>query len=230
MNDLTLLYYSANILPENPAKNVRSYLQDITGGIFPLISVTQKPVNFGHNVCVGEIGRTYYNCYKQILIGLRLVRTKYVAMAEDDTLYSMEHFNYRPPEGMFGYNGNMWYLEYEMFWRKYEGQHGMCGCIVETEKLIEYLEPRYVMFPEPPETERKQRKFQEPGRDDTYFGLPENAKFEIFNTRTPLVTFNYFAGLGGKARTKAHIPIIKPNLEPWGDCDKLHNTFWKGVI
>ena len=229
MNDLTLLYYSANILPDIPAKNVRQHLQDITGGVYPLISVTQKPVNFGENICVGLIGRTYYNCYKQILTGAWKVKTKYIACTEDDTLYSMEHFSYRPPEGFFGYNGNMWYSEYEMIWRKYEGQHGMCGCIVETKKLIEYLEPRFIKFPEPPDSEKGQRHFQEPGRDDNFFGIP-NAQFEIFYTNTPLITFNYFAGLGGKTRTKAHIPIIKTNIEPWGDCDALHNKFWKGVI
>jgi len=226
-DDLTLLYYTANILPERTANNVRNHLLKVTGGKIPIVSVSQEPLDFGFNITVGKIGRTYYNCYKQILTGAMLVKTRYVACVEDDTLYSMEHFNHRPSSGTFAYNGNMWYAEYEKYWRKFEGQSGMCGCIVETKTLIDTLTPRYLKFPDPPDSERAQRHFQEPGRDDRWFGI-ENAETEHFTTRIALLTFNYFAGLGGKAITKAHIPIIKKNMEPWGDCDALHNRFWKG--
>jgi len=226
-DDLTLLYYTANILPEHCANNVRRYLLKITQNKYPIISVSQDPLQFGFNICVGKIGRTYYNCYEQILLGARFVQTKYVACCEDDTLYSMEHFSHRPPKDTFSYNGNMWYSEYDKFWRKYEGQNGMCGCIVETKKLIEYLEPRFIKFPSPPDSEKGQRHFQEPGRNDKWFGIP-NAQTELFTTKTPLLTFNYFAGLGGKAITRDHVPIVKKSMEPWGDCDNLHNRFWKG--
>ena len=49
-NDLTLVYYSANALPENVANNFRRELLNVTKGIFPIISVTQKPVDFGNNI------------------------------------------------------------------------------------------------------------------------------------------------------------------------------------
>ena len=227
MNDLTLLYYTANVLPEQTANNVRKHLLKVTRGKIPLISVSQEPIDFGYNICVGKIGRTYYNCYKQILTGAGKVKTKYIACVEDDTLYSMEHFSHRPSPNAFAYNGNMWYAEYEKFWRKYEGQSGMCGCIAETKKMLEYLTPRFIKYPIQPDNPKKQIWFQEPGRDDKRFGLP-NAQTELFFTHTPLLTFNYFAGLGGKAITRAHVPIIKKNLEPWGDSDALHNRFWKG--
>jgi hypothetical protein len=227
MNDLTLLYYTANVLSERPAENIRKYLLNVTRGEIPIVSVSQEPLKFGINICVGKIGRTYYNCYLQILTGAEEVKTKYVACVEDDTLYSMEHFNHRPFPDTFAFNGNMWYFENDKFWRKYEGQSGMCGCIVETKLLKVYLEPRYKKFPEPPDNDRAQRHFQEPGRDDKWFGI-ENAKTEHFFTKIPLLTFNYFAGLGGKAITREHIPIVRKNIEPYGDCDSLHNRFWKG--
>ena len=36
-NDLTLVYYSANALPENVANNFRRELLNVTKGIFPII-------------------------------------------------------------------------------------------------------------------------------------------------------------------------------------------------
>jgi hypothetical protein len=224
MHDLTLLYYTANTAWHIMTENVRKHLLSIKGGL-PLISVSQKPLDFGKNICVGEIGRSYYNCYKQIYIGAQEVKTKYIALCEDDTLYSMEHFSHRPSRiDTFSFNNNMWYTEETMYWNKFD--HGMCTCIVERDTLVKTLAPRFIMYPyESMVTERMQRYFQEPGRNDKKFGIP-NAKTEIFKTKIPILTFNFFAGLGGKKITKAHVPIVKKDLEPWGDCWTLKKKFW----
>jgi hypothetical protein len=134
MNNISLLYYTANTIEETLAENVRKHLLSIKGDL-PLISVSQKPIKFGKNICVGEIGKSYYNCYKQILTGAYAVKTPYVVCCEDDTLYSKEHFNHRPSnEKVFSYNQNMWYCEETEFWTK--GWTGMLGCIVNIQYLI----------------------------------------------------------------------------------------------
>jgi len=223
MTDLTLLYYTANTAYPTMTENVRKHLLSIKGDL-PLISVSQKPLEFGKNICVGEIGKSYYNCYYQIYLGAQEVKTKYVALCEDDTLYSQEHFSHRPSKGTFSFNNNMWYTEETGYWNKYD--HGMCTCIVERDTLVLTLAPRFIMYPyESMVSERQQRYFQEPGRNDTKFGIP-NAKVELFKTKIPILTFNFFAGLGGKKITKAHVPIIKQDLEPWGNCRVLKKKFW----
>ena len=112
-NDLTLLYYSAHTLPDKLEDSFRSELRSVVKRKYPIISVTQKPVRLGKNICVGDIGRSHYNCYKQIYIGVQNVKTKYVAMVEDDTLYSLEHFSHRPTsDNVFSFNHNMWFLEH----------------------------------------------------------------------------------------------------------------------
>ena len=78
VNDLTLLYYTANTVSDYCAKRVRRHLLEITKAQFPLVSVSQKPLNFGENICVGSIGKSYYNCYKQIFTGAKAVKTKYI--------------------------------------------------------------------------------------------------------------------------------------------------------
>lgn len=225
MNDLTLLYYTSNTMHETAAQNVRKHLER-NFGQYPLVSVSQKPLNFGENICVGPIGQSYYNCYKQILIGAKAIKTKYVAMAEDDTLYNDDHFMHRPDPATFLFNTNMWYTESRKFWIKYKGETGMCCALVERDYLVSTLEPRFVMFPDQTVlTDRQQRWFQEPGRDDMKFGIP-NANVSYFYTQTPILTFNYFAGLGGKKITKAHIPIELDSIEPWGEAKELHDRFW----
>lgn len=100
MNDLTLIYYTSNTNPEYFAGNVRNHLLQVTEGKIPIISVSQKPIDLGKNICAGEIGRSLYNLYRQVYTGALEAKTKYVALCEDDTLYNMEHFRHRPPERM----------------------------------------------------------------------------------------------------------------------------------
>jgi hypothetical protein len=223
MKDLTLLYYTSDVAWPEMTRNVRKHLLEITEGKLPIISVSQKPLDFGNNVCVGLIGQSYYNAYKQMLIGALKVKTKYIACVEDDTLYSMEHFAHRPPKDTFSFNTNMWYTEEDYYFNKYD--HGMCTCIVETETLINTLRPRFIKYPTQPESLRMQRYFQEPGRDDMKFGIP-NAKVELFKTKIPILTFNFFAGLGGKKISREHTPIVEIELEPWGNCLELKKHFW----
>jgi len=226
MNDLTLLYYTSNTAWHTMTENVRKYLLSIKGDL-PLISVSQKPLDFGKNICVGEIGKSYYNCYKQIFIGAQEVETKYVALCEDDTLYSTEHFSHRPShKDIFAFNSNMWFTEETGYWNKGDLGSGMCCCICSTDTLIRTLAPRFIKFPYGDDlTIRQQIHFQEPGRNDRYFGI-ENAKTEKFHTKIPILTFNFFAGLGGKKITKAHVPVVKQELEPWGNARKLKKGFW----
>jgi len=219
-NQLTLLYYTASTIEEQLGDNVRKHLLEVNKGQYPIISVSQKPLNFGQNIHVGEIGKSYYNCYKQILTGATQVKTKYVAMCEDDTLYSEEHFAHRPSsDAVFSYNTNMWYTEETEYWNK--GWHGMCTCIVATDYLVKTLQKRYDKFPDIKKVVGKQtlRYFSEPGKKD---GVAR----EFWNSKTPILTFNYFHALGGKAKSVAHPPKSTQILEPWGDCWELKKKFW----
>lgn len=219
MTDITLLYYTASTIEETLGENVRKHLLSVKGNL-PLVSISQKPLNFGKNYFIGEIGRSYYNCYKQILTGAYAVKTKYIACCEDDTLYSMEHFSHRPSnEQVFSYNKNMWYCEETEFWTK--GWTGMLSCIVGTQYLIDTLKSRFDKYSEEihHHSSRFFRTFQEPGRWD-------KTKTEYWESKIPIVTFNYFNAMGGKAKSVAHMPKSKQILEPWGDCWDLKKQYW----
>lgn len=227
MNDLTLLYYSAHTLWENCAENVRHHILEVTNNEIPIVSVTQKPLNFGKNICVGDIGKSYQNCYLQILVGAISAKTKYIACIEDDTLYPREHFDHRPSvDDVFAYNNNMWFSEEKGYWGK-ENDYGMCGCIAPRELLIKTLRARFRKYPYPiPADDKKGQKYwQEPGRFDHKFGIP-NAKIEMFKTEAPLITFNYYKGLGGKKRDDSQWAQKRDYLAYWGDGKLLWHKFW----
>lgn len=221
MTDLTLLYYTASTIEDYLGENVRKHLLKTNKGKYPIVSVSQKPLKFGKNICVGEIGKSYYNCYKQILTGAKEVKTKYVAMCEDDTLYPKEHFNNRPSsDTVFSINKNMWYAEEIGYWNK--GWVGMCTYMVATRYLIDTLVPRFLKYPREsdlPKTRRVSRMFQEPGRFD-------GANTEYFSTKIPVLTFNYQKALGGKAGSKWAKPTIVQKLPHWGDAWELKKKFW----
>jgi hypothetical protein len=108
----TILYYTDNTLEEPLAKKCREMLVKSAGDL-PIVSVSQKPINLGKNIYVGEIGRSWVSLYKQLLAGLAEVKTKYVVMAEHDVLYTPEHLNWTPPsDDVFWYNHNCWLVQW----------------------------------------------------------------------------------------------------------------------
>ena len=220
MNDLTLLYYTAHMLPDGCSERIREHLLETANGL-PIVSVSQKPIDLGKNICVGKIGQSYYNCYKQIYTGACEVKTKYISCCEDDTLYNQEHFLFRPEKDAFYYNKSMWYLEDDRFWHK--GQTGMFGCIVPTELLVKSLKKRFDEYPKEPFPRNKQvrAKWIEPGRCD-------GEKTEDFRTKIPLITLNYFSGLGGRAKSIVHKPVEESDIEYWGSARALKDKFWHG--
>lgn len=232
MNDLTLLYYTANRIKESCAERVRNHLLETTDLKFPIISVSQKPINFGRNICVGDIGQSFYNCYKQIYIGVKEVKTKYVACCEDDTLYNAEHFSYRPSaDDIFSYNCNLWYTNGRIFWQRNDiplTNTGMSCCIALTELLRRNLEIKFRKCPiEPlPRTKESQIHWQEPGRKDEKFGI-NDVKVEYFTTKDPIVGFNRRGTLSGKQRQGGVERIEIDCLEPFGKAIDVWKHYWK---
>ena len=95
MADLTVVYYSS--CREDPVfeGKIRQALLDAIGDL-PLISVTQQPVDFGENICVGDVGRSGHNVFRQYQIGVQAATTRFVAPAESDALYPPGWFASRP--------------------------------------------------------------------------------------------------------------------------------------
>ena len=93
--DLTIIYYTCNVEPEPFATNVRKILRKNSGDL-PIISVSQKPLDFGDNICVGGVSMNEYNEWRQVKLGCEKATTPFVIVAEADALYPPSYFDFLP--------------------------------------------------------------------------------------------------------------------------------------
>jgi len=95
--DLTVCYYTSNRERPEFEKKIRDSLLDVIGDL-PLISVSQKPIDFGENICVGEVGASTQNAFRQFQVGAKAAKTRFVCSVEADCLYPKEYFEFIPPK------------------------------------------------------------------------------------------------------------------------------------
>ena len=95
MSPTTVVYYSSNQDYKSFEDAVRNALLEAIGDL-PLISVTQQPLDFGHNICIGNVGRSRTNIYQQLRLGAEAADTVSVAVVEADMLYPPGFFTFIP--------------------------------------------------------------------------------------------------------------------------------------
>jgi len=94
--NVTIVYYTSNADHPHLEDSVRDLIKRNSGGL-PIVSVSQRPIDFGHNIVVGDIGRSTENVFMQLELGAKHAKTKYVAVCEADFLLSEKFFAFRPP-------------------------------------------------------------------------------------------------------------------------------------
>jgi hypothetical protein len=134
--DLTVIYYSSNREKPEFEKKVCNSLLGIIKDI-PLISVTHKPMDFGKNICVGDVGLSDYNIYRQMQIACLEAKTKYVCTAEADCFYPPTgYFDFNPP---FGWTAGH-YTNLYILWRDshifHQKAFSLCGLFSDREFLL----------------------------------------------------------------------------------------------
>lgn len=140
-HDRTILYYTANT--EDPVFE-QKIIDDLKkkAGSIPIVSVSHKPIDLGTNICVGKQPFSYTSEWKQVLIGLKEAKTKFVIAAESDCIYPPEYFAFTPPEERMMYNyTNIWIVwrRHNGFWKKTGYCEGAQMC--DRKYWIERLEP-----------------------------------------------------------------------------------------
>lgn len=110
MTDLTIIYYTSNREDEQFELNVQRQLYRSAKHL-PIVSVSQKPIDFGTNICVGDIGASAENIVIQMLAGANAADTEYISFGESDCLYPPDYFNFKPKRNdIFYYTGNFYVL------------------------------------------------------------------------------------------------------------------------
>jgi hypothetical protein len=206
--DLTLLFLTANEVPVRWASFHWETLKKATDA--PVLISSRKPME-GMTVLDTE-PKSYMNIYKQMLVLAKRATTDFVAMVEDDTLYSKEHFLFRPKLDEFAYNRSRWSL---FTW---DGTYSLrrrvsnCSLIAPRLLLIEALEER---FSKP----RPDNLWGELGRSTLERGMGvTERKLTEFWSEVPVIQLNHDAGtdhLQGR-RHKKHGEIKAVEIPHWG--------------
>lgn len=224
--DMSVIYYTANIVPEHFAGHIRGQIVKAAGEI-PIISVSKKPIDFGVNICVGDTPRNQYQIYQQALAGAKVANTPYIALCEDDVLYSEAHFKFRPKPGHWGYNMNPWSVftwgEPLYTYKAPGGRRNLNGLICERELFIRAMEERFSKWTE--ET-YDLNIFGEPGKYDNQLGTTPYPS-QDFYTNPPNIVFSHqtnlqFQGLG---KRKALGQIRAYTIPYWGDIEYIRSLY-----
>lgn len=244
--DITIVYYTSNYLETKNPKFVEKTREQLlkAAGDRPIIVVSQKPTKIGNsvNVCVGDIGRSHLNIYRQILEGAKAAKTDYVAMAEDDILYSYEH--YHPELYIKDEFIQPDILLYDMAkvslftWTKppmfsFRTKRKVVNQLIAPRKLlIELLEERfrrvdYLKLHGWPE-EKIIKYWGDPGRYEHLLGVTPRKSYEFYSW-VPSVVFSHEHAFGylyqGKKKKIGDLRIIE--LADWGKASDILKLFYE---
>lgn len=184
---MTILFYTANVV--NP-KIMAAVVADLKSFGYPIVCVSQEPMDFEVNIVVPK-HRSVQNIYRQVLIAAKEATSDYVALCEDDSFYTPEHFLYRPRH--FGYNLNRWLLHIREEIFSYRGRPVLSQCIANRQSLVDTLTERLAL-PVLPD-----HQCGEMGRLEHTLGI-KHYGFETFRTALPNLVVCHDRGTLGHKR------------------------------
>jgi hypothetical protein len=108
--DKGIIYYTDNRIDEPIIPIVQKYILKAN---LPIVSVSLRPINFGQNIVLEGLFRSYPTMVKQILTALEVSTAEYVFFCEHDVLYHPSHFDFIPSrDDIYYYNINNWRWDY----------------------------------------------------------------------------------------------------------------------
>lgn len=203
MVDLTIVYSTAQKIPERFRIKVFEQLK-VSARDYPMKELYATPME-----------SSITNYYRELLEAAKQITTPYIAFAEDDTLYTDEHFRQRPSDMQtFAYNATRWNL---YTWSKppffsLRQRKILATLIAPREEFIKVMEKR---LQNPNES-----RMVEPGRN-------QGEKFETFETYNPLVVFSHPKSFGyaSQGKNKRATKIRALSLPYWGSAKDLREWY-----
>lgn len=225
MRDLTCIYYTHNKeRPEFEARIQRTLWHNLKKVGAKLISVSQKPIDFGYNICVGDVGISGNNTWRQFQIGVEASTTRYVCPAESDYLHPMEYFTFKPPTDDSFYIAQPLYVlfaqrrRYQGFAHKPEGSEA--AMVVNRDFILRMLSKMF--------NGRRYNKEDHWITKDIRQNLPylfKQGKCEYFNMSVPLITFKTDENMHRRTRTVHESRVNE--LPYWGSAERLIRRYYR---
>lgn len=219
-NKATIIYYTSNREDQGFENRVRENILKNSGDL-PIISISHKPIDFGKNICVGDVGTSGFNMFRQVQIGLLEAKTEFVISAEADCLYPPDYFSFIPPRNDVAYrNSNLYVMpdKRAFFFHKKEGAtHAQ---IVGRDYYLETLNKLFKGAPQWSVEEKnfpKERFKQDDVFDEILYWKSENPVFQIKTHK------------GMRYYTHSDRTPIE-SLPYWGDGKKVRDYYLHGIV
>lgn len=220
---ITILYYTSN--REKPEFEKKTQAVWLNYGLdLPIISVSQKPMDLGKNICVGDVGASGYNMFRQVLIGCEAATTKFILSVECDDLYPPDYFSFLPEREDICYRDkNLFILGHKRSyfyhkWNPVKLEGGQTNAqIVGREFYIKTLKDLFGDGPEWSVTEKnfpKERRRQE----DVF----KRDKILYYETVNPVITIKTGDGMRHYTASNRE-PVME--LPYWGTGEQIRRKF-----
>lgn len=207
-----VIYYTSNREPVEFERKIQEDLLSKTGTL-EIISVSQKSMNFGNNICVGDIGASGFNMCRQVQIALQNTDADFVVSAEADCLYSPDYFYFQPPRLDACYrNTNIYILKYK---RDHFNKKSMSTFSQVIGRKF-YLDRLNKLFEGAPQWSTEEKNFPKER------GMKLFDSFELFETEFPCVSFK--TGKGMRQHTTTLEEQYK-ELPYWGTVEEFQKKY-----
>lgn len=211
----TIIYYTSNREKPDFERRIQENLLRVCGNL-PIISVSQKPINLGKNICVGDIGASGFNMFRQVQIACREAQTKFVISAEADCLYPPDYFTFIPPKDDAPYrNSNLYVMPDARDFYFYKREGATHAQVINRELYLKRLDE---LFEGAPQWSVEEKNFpRERHRKVDIFD-----RFEYFRTESPVIQIKTHRGMRYYTRSD-RTPIY--TLPYWGNGKSLRKEY-----
>ena len=216
MNELyTIVYYTSNREDEAFEDLMKKKLLEVSGDI-PIISVSQKPITLGHNICVGDVGACDHNLFRQILTAAKEVKTPYIISCEADCIYPPEYFTFVPDDDSNYYRFNPIYVfnkwgkgEYKGFFPKTTAPFAQ---ITKTKYYVDELERAFTGLP-----------MWRENRNPIHVDIFSHHDWSERHLENSVISFKTGNGMRKHSEASGR-PVDE--LSYWGDADSFRKEIW----
>ena len=215
----TIIYCTSNRENEDFEVRVRENILKHCMGI-PIISVSQKPIDFGINICVGDkIGVSGFNFFRQVEIACRLATTDLVISAECDCLYPPDYFTFIPERLDVCYrNSNLYVMPDARDYFFYKKEGATHAQIVGRKHYLKRLEE---LFKGAPQWSLEEKNFpKERWRKEDVF-----TDINYFRTENPVVQIKTHRGMRYYTHSD-RTPISE--ISYWGSGKRVRDYYLHG--
>jgi hypothetical protein len=216
LGDVTIIYYTSNRECEEFESRIRANILANCGDL-PIVSVSQKPIDFGDNIVVGDIGVSGFNMFRQVQIACEAAKTPLVISCEADCLYPPDYFTTIPHRIDTCFRDKNLYVMGQHRTYFYKKEEGATHAQVIGREF--YLETLYRLFKGAPDWSVEERNFpKERWRKEDVFDSIEY--YETFNPVVQVKTSQSMRHYTNSDRVERH------EIPYWGSGKEFRRKYY----